>query len=53
MRLLYPKEIKQYYLDILPYMVYMEDEGYRLSEDAPPEIVEKRKKIQDWNDKYA
>lgn len=48
MRVVTPEHIKKMYDEISPYMEYVPGKGYRLRDDAPPEIVLMRAEIDKW-----
>lgn len=50
MRIIITKEIQEMYDAIEPYMYYTEGKGWALRPDAPPKIVEFRRKIKEYND---
>lgn len=48
MRIIVPPEIKELIEKQSPYLRYEGKTGYVLREDAPPDVVEARKKAQEW-----
>lgn len=48
MRIITPEHINKMYDEISAYMVFIPGEGYRLKEDAPPEIVAMLEEINKW-----
>lgn len=48
MRPFIPKEINDMYDVIMPYMVHTKENGWALRPDAPPEVVEANRKIDEF-----
>ncbi len=44
----FPKHIEKLLNEIAPYCVYKEGVGFVLRDDAPKEIIEKRREIDEW-----
>ena len=48
MRLIIPDEILNMQKEYAPYLHYVEGKGRVLVDDAPPEIVEMKAKVEKW-----